>query len=101
MEYAEAVESLSPEVVARLRQAVETGRWPDGRPVSEEQRQHSLQAVIAWEAKHLPESERVGFIDRSRKSDCGSHDHDHDQDQDDSGEGAALRWADGAAGEAS
>ena len=67
MHYQELIDRLHPELVQRLRNAVETGRWPDGREVTAEQREHSLQAIIAWESARLPEEERTGFIDRSRK----------------------------------
>jgi uncharacterized protein YeaC (DUF1315 family) len=67
MDYNQLLASLTPELVARLRAAVETGRWPDGREVTAAQREHSLQAVIAWESRHLPPEERVGFVDKSRK----------------------------------
>lgn len=65
--YQELVDSLSPELYRRLLSAVETGKWPDGRPLSAEQREHTLQAVIAWSERHLPPEQRVGFIDRGRK----------------------------------
>jgi uncharacterized protein YeaC (DUF1315 family) len=67
MDYEELVNSLTPDVVDRLRRGVETGRWPDGSPVSPEQREHSLQAIIAWEQQHLPEEQRTGYIDRKAK----------------------------------
>jgi len=38
-----------------------------------------MQAVIAYDAKHLPAEERVGHIDRGVKEEgevCESHDHD-------------------------
>lgn len=69
--YRKAVESLTPELYRRLRQAVETGRWPDGGSVTKEQRAHALQAVIAWETLHLPVEQRSGFIE---KAGCGSRD---------------------------
>jgi uncharacterized protein YeaC (DUF1315 family) len=52
----------------RLLQALETGRWPDGRSVTAEQREHAMQAVIAWGEQHLPPEERVGFIDKGHKA---------------------------------
>jgi hypothetical protein len=52
MEYQQLIDSLTPDVVARLRRGVETGRWPDGRPLTPEQREHSLQAIIAWDERH-------------------------------------------------
>ncbi len=30
--------SMTPEIYERLRQAVETGKWPDGTPLNEEQK---------------------------------------------------------------
>ena len=51
-----------------MRTAVETGRWPDGRQVSDEQRRLCLQAVIAWEARNLPEEERTGYVANHCKS---------------------------------
>lgn len=68
MDYQSLVDTLSPDIVARLRQGIETGRWPDGQPVSAAQREHSLQAVIAWEQRHVPEADRVGYIDKGRKA---------------------------------
>lgn len=65
--YDEVIRSLTPEVYRRLLAAVETGKWADGRPLSEAQRAHTLQAVIAWGELHLPPEERVGHIDRGHK----------------------------------
>lgn len=83
MNYRELVDSLTPDLVDRLRRAVETGRWPDGRPVTAEQRENSLQAVIAWDESHREASGRVGFIDRGRKA----------------AQADSLRWVDDARGE--
>ena len=68
MEYQDYVDSLTPDIVDRLRRGIETGRWPDGRPLTPEQREHSLQAVIAWDQSHRPEHERVGYIDQGAKA---------------------------------
>ena len=76
-DYLSTVQSLAPELVDRLRTAVQTGRWPDGRELSAAQRENSLQAIIAWERAHLPEEQRTGYVapkpevdraDRSRYS---------------------------------
>jgi len=68
LDYLQAIESMSPEVYRRLLRAVELGRWPDGSSLSPAQRESALQAVIAWGERHLPERERVGFIDRGHKA---------------------------------
>jgi uncharacterized protein YeaC (DUF1315 family) len=62
------IDSLTPDVVDRLRRGVETGRWPDGRALTPEQREHSLNALIAWGERKLPPEERVGYIDRGAKA---------------------------------
>lgn len=68
MDYQQLIDSMTPDLYERLKQAVETGRWPDGRAVTPEQRQHAMQAVIAWGEKHLGEEQRVGFIDKGHKA---------------------------------
>jgi uncharacterized protein len=67
MDYEQLLDSLTPALYLRLKQAVETGYWPDGRAVTAEQREHCLQAVITWGERNLPPEERVGYIDRGRK----------------------------------
>ncbi len=68
MTYDELIKRLDPTVYKSLRRAVELGKWPDGRPVSEDQRQICMEAVIYYENEHnIPENERVGYIDRERK----------------------------------
>ena len=87
MDYQAFIETLSPDVVDRLRRGVETGRWPDGRELTPQQKEHSLQAVIAWERLHLPAEERVGYIDRGGKAESG------DEQQ--------MRWVEDSRGEES
>ena len=67
---------LDPEIVARLKTAIEIGKWPNGVALSPEQRKTCMQAVYAWEIKNLPETERSGYIDRGTKEEdehCDSH----------------------------
>lgn len=75
------VSSLTPELLVAFRRAIETGKWPDGRRVSEEQRATCMQAVIAWEHRHLPETERTGYIDKGEKDGQTCDDpHHHDEE---------------------
>ena len=62
------IEAMTPEVYQSLRRAVELGKWPDGRPVTREQREHAMQAIIAWGETHLEATERVGYIDKGHKA---------------------------------
>lgn len=66
--------SMTPEVHQRLKTAIELSRWPNGERLTAEQLELSLQAVIAWDELHLPETERVAYIDRSKPSACGPGD---------------------------
>ena len=68
MDYQQMIESLTPELYRSLRRAVELGRWPDGSRLTPEQREHAMQAIIAWGERHLDATERVGYIDRGRKA---------------------------------
>ena len=64
-DFQSVVGQLTPEIYQSMKQAVETGRWPDGRQVSDEQRAICMEAVITWEARHLPEDQRTGYIQRN------------------------------------
>jgi len=68
VDYRQMIESKSPEVYENLKRSVETGRWPDGRPVTAAQRENALQAVIAWGERHLEPEQRVGYIDKGYKA---------------------------------
>lgn len=63
---------MDPEVHENLKTAVELGKWPDGRRLTPEQLEYCLQAIIAYEQQHLPEEQRVGYIDRTnlKKTHC-------------------------------
>lgn len=44
-------------VYLSMLEAVETGKWKDGQPLTQAQLEHSLQIVMAWQAKHLDSDE--------------------------------------------
>ncbi len=56
------IENITPEIYESLKLAVEIGKWSDGRKLTLEQKELSLQAVIAWEVANLPEEERTGYM---------------------------------------
>lgn len=70
-EFDALIEQMSEQAWENMRKAVETGRWPDGRALKDGQRELCMQAVIAWEARHLPEEARTGYM---RRADCDSQD---------------------------
>ncbi|ROQ20013.1 hypothetical protein EDC38_0606 [Marinimicrobium koreense] len=71
MNYQDLLNSLTPEVYENLKRAVELGKWPDGRVVTPEQRQHCMEAVIAYEHKHLPPEQHTGYIPPKPHTHCG------------------------------
>lgn len=68
MNYRDLVRQITPELYATFKRALERGRWPDGNAMTVEQREHCLQAIIAYDEMHKPEDERVGYIDRGSKT---------------------------------
>lgn len=67
-EFIEKSKALPVEMIKRFKSAVETGKWPDGSPVTEAQREIALQAVIAYENEHVDASVRTAALD----SECAS-----------------------------
>ena len=67
--FIETIENITPEIYQNLKQAVELGKWPDGRKLTREQKETCLGAMIAWELKNLPEEERTGYMGGQE---CGS-----------------------------
>lgn len=51
-DYSQLVDSLTPDIIERFTEAVETGKWPDGTPVSEGQRDNCMQAIMLYNARH-------------------------------------------------
>lgn len=55
------IDGMNADVYASLKLAVELGKWGDGTRLDAEQIDFCMQTIILYEAKHLPEQERVGF----------------------------------------
>ncbi|WCE30659.1 YeaC family protein [Vibrio sp. SCSIO 43137] len=53
------VRAITPEAYERLLYAVETGKWPDGTALSQEQRDSCMQAVMLYQSKHNTEAEHM------------------------------------------
>ena len=61
MDLQQLLESITPEIYESLKRAIEIGRWPDGRTISNGQRELCIQAVIAYDQRK-PEHERTGYV---------------------------------------
>lgn len=85
MNFDDAATLIDPEIYKRFRQAVELGKWPDGRSLSKDQKEICLQAMMLFEAKQQVEAaDRVGYIDTRKKvAPCDSKTHDHSDDKPD------------------
>lgn len=68
----ELLDSLTPDMYKNLKQSVELGKWPTGGALTEEQKSLCLQAVIAYEQKHLPPEQHTGYIPPKKHTHCGS-----------------------------
>lgn len=67
MDFKQLIGEITPDIYRGLKRAVEIGKWPDGRALTPEQRELSMQAVIGYELQHVDERERTGYIDRGAK----------------------------------
>ena len=59
MDATQLVQSMTPAVYEKLLQAVETGKWLDGSPLTEQQREVSMQAVMLYQATVLKSDEHM------------------------------------------
>jgi uncharacterized protein YeaC (DUF1315 family) len=62
MNFSDLINSITPEIYQNLKRAVEIGKWPNGDKLTDEQREHCMQAMIAFEQKHLPPESRTGYV---------------------------------------
>ena len=67
MNFKQLLNEITPEIYRGFKRAIEIGKWPDGRALTTEQRELTMQAIIAYEAQYIDERERTGFIDRGSK----------------------------------
>jgi uncharacterized protein YeaC (DUF1315 family) len=88
MDFDKLINNITPEIYQNLQRAIEIGKWPDGTPLTQEQKELSMQAVIAYDNKFVSEQERVGYIDRGHKAEgesCGDKPKDEDP--------SPLKWS--------
>lgn len=51
MQLQQLISQLNPELYSRLQRSVETGKWLDGEPLTQHQRDICLQAVMVYQAR--------------------------------------------------
>ena len=63
MSFKSVIEKLDSETYQKLKVSVEIGKWPDGKALTDEQKDLTLQAIIAYEIQNnFPEEERIGYL---------------------------------------
>lgn len=78
MDLDKVVSSVTPDIYASLKKAIELGKWDNGIKLSKEQIENSLQIIIAYDARHKSQSERIGYVAPKPHSLCGT---DSDEQQ--------------------
>ncbi|EMB50927.1 YeaC family protein [Vibrio mimicus] len=59
MDTQQLINAITPEAYQRLLYAVETGKWPEGTPLSQQQRDSCMQAVMLYQSKHNTEADHM------------------------------------------
>ncbi|MDW6003604.1 YeaC family protein [Vibrio mangrovi] len=59
MDTQQLIDAITPEAYQRLLYAVETGKWPEGTTLSQQQRDSCIQAVMLYQSKHNSEPEHM------------------------------------------
>lgn len=59
MDAEQLLNAMNPEVYERLTYAVETGKWPEGTALTQEQRDSCMQAVMLYQSKHNVEAQHM------------------------------------------
>ncbi|CAM2874342.1 DUF1315 domain-containing protein [Vibrio ordalii] len=59
MDADQLINAITTEAYKRLMHAVETGKWPEGTPLSQTQRDSCMQAVMLYQSKHNVEADHM------------------------------------------
>ncbi|MBV7260663.1 DUF1315 family protein [Photobacterium sp. 2_MG-2023] len=59
MDVQQILAAMTPEVYQKLLAAAETGKWADGTPLTEAQKESTMQAVMLYQSRHNTEAEHM------------------------------------------
>ena len=63
------IQSMTPQIYENMKQAIELGRWPDGRQLDSEQKALCMEAAMLFEVQQdVPETQRIGYMESQCKS---------------------------------
>lgn len=51
MDFSQLIKTLTPDMIERFTEAVETGKWPDGTELTEQQKETCIQAIMLYKAR--------------------------------------------------
>ncbi|MAM85945.1 YeaC family protein [Allohahella sp. A8] len=67
------LKQITPDVYDALRHSLQLGRWPDGKPLTQEQKALCMEAIIRYEhINNFPEDKRTGYVGPKKTSACGT-----------------------------
>lgn len=52
MDIEQLLKAMTPEIYENMKTAVEIGKWPDGTPLTEQQKETAIQAVMIYDSTH-------------------------------------------------
>lgn len=67
MNFKAMIDQMNPEIYQQLKESLELSKWPNGKSLSQEQKETCMEAVISYELTHLPENERTGYVEKGKK----------------------------------
>ena len=70
MDIEKVLEAMTPDIYQKFKTAIELGKWADGNALSQSQKETCMQAIIAYEHKHMSTEERTGYVP-PKPTDCG------------------------------
>lgn len=73
------IDNIDAPIFQELKTALELGRWESGLDISVVQKDIVIQAIIAYENKHLDETERTGYIHKESQTACESTRADNEE----------------------
>jgi uncharacterized protein YeaC (DUF1315 family) len=62
MEYNQLISQLTPDIYQRLKTAIEIGKWPDGRVLSQAQKASCMEAVLSYQSMKLDGKQHSGYM---------------------------------------
>ena len=68
-DFVNMINNIDQETYASMKTALELGKWADGNKLTQEQKELTMMAIIAWEQRNMPEEERSGYLGGQQ---CGS-----------------------------